>query len=145
LDGRIFVLSNEINRASKFETMISTPSYFDHYFKIESAYKDGNDFHFDAAQHGCNPDQNIEAVLLFSVEKYNLSERIGSTNGGASYSSISIKNAITGELVYSDSFHDGRGAWQTGDSDDARCEYTELTLHIIRRIEDFISNQAVTE
>jgi len=99
---------------------------------INAAYLSGNDFWFNAE------DQNLHVDFNWGGNRFFLVENIGYTNGGASWASVTIAKYGSDEVVYSDSFHDGNGAWQTGDSSDARCEYSALTNYILKVLRAYV-------
>ena len=105
---------------------------------INAAFLSGNDFWFNAADYGNNPDQNLHVDFNWDGNRYFLVENIGYTNGGASWSRVTVTKYGSDEVVYSDSFHDGNGAWQTGDSSDARCEYSDLTNYILKVLRSYV-------
>lgn len=105
---------------------------------VNKAYYQGNDLWFDAAQYGQDPDQNLHVDFVWGGHRFYLLERIGYTNGGASWSSVTVYQYGTDKVVYSDCYHDGNGAWQTSDSEDARCSYTELTEYILQVFRGYV-------
>ena len=116
----------------------SKTSFIKNLNSINDAYLKGNDFWFDASQYGQNPDQNLHVDFNWGGNRFFLVENIGYTNGGASWSRVTITKYGSDEVVYSDYYHDGNGAWQTGDSSDARCEYSELTNYIIKILSAYV-------
>ena len=107
---------------------------------VNSAYYSGNDYWFDAAQYGHDPDQNLHVDFTWGSTRLFLVEHIGYTNGGASYANTVITKYGSNEVVYSDCYHDGNGAWQTGDGSDARSEYSELTKYILKVLRAYVEN-----
>ena len=105
---------------------------------VNVAFLKGNDFWFDAAQYGQNPDQNLHVDFNWGGNRFFLVENIGYTNGGASWSSVTITKYGSNEVVYNDNYHDGNGSWQTSDGSDARCEYSELTNYILTILSAYV-------
>lgn len=105
---------------------------------VNNAYLRGNDFWFDAAQYGHDENQNLHVDFRWRDDRYFLVENIGYTNGGASWSRVTITKYGSDEVVYSDSYHNGNGAWQTGDGSDARCEYSELSRYILKILRSYV-------
>lgn len=105
---------------------------------IEAAFLSGNNFWFDAEEFGHNPDQNLHVDFQWGGNRFFLIEEIGYTNGGASWASVTITKHGADEVVYSDNFHDGNGAWQTSDGSDARCEYSELTNYMLKVLRSYV-------
>ena len=105
---------------------------------INAAFLSGNDFWFNAEDFGHSPDQNLHVDFKWGGNRFFLVENIGYTNGGASWSRVTVTKYGSDEVVYSDSFHDGNGAWQTGDSSDARCEYSDLTNYILKVLRSYV-------
>ena len=116
----------------------SKTSFIKNLISINDAYLRGNDFWFDASQYGHDPDQNLHVDFNWGGNRFFLVENIGYTNGGASWSRVEITKYGSDEIVYSDSFHDGNGAWQTSDGSDARCEYSELTRYILKVLSAYL-------
>jgi hypothetical protein len=105
---------------------------------VNNAYLRGNNFWFDAAQYGHDENQNLHVDFRWRDDRYFLVENIGYTNGGASWSRVTITKYGSDEVVYSDSYHNGSGAWQTGDGADARCEYSELTNYVLKILSSYV-------
>ena len=105
---------------------------------VNAAFLSGNDFWFDASQYGHDPDQNLHVDFNWGGNRFFLVENIGYTNGGANWSRVTITKYGSDEVVYSDSYHDGNGAWQTSDGSDSRCEYSELTNYIIKILSAYV-------
>ena len=101
---------------------------------VESAFIEGNDFWFDAAQYGHDTDQNLHVNFTWGGKKMELTENVGVTNCGASWRSVTVE--CDGRVVYSDLSHDGRGAWQTGD--DIACEYSKLTNYMLNFFNGYV-------
>ena len=118
----------------------SKTSFIKNLISINDAYLRGNDFWFDASQYGHDPDQNLHVDFNWGGNRFFLVENIGYTNGGASWSRVEITKYGSDEIVYSDSFHDGNGAWQTSDGSDARCEYSELTRYILKVLSAYLKS-----
>ena len=118
----------------------SKTSFIKNLISINDAYLRGNDFWFDASQYGHDPDQNLHVDFNWGGNRFFLVENIGYTNGGASWSRVEITKYGSDEVVYSDSFHDGNGAWQTSDGSDARCEYSELTRYILKVLSAYLKS-----
>ena len=116
----------------------SKTSFIKNLISINDAYLRGNDFWFDASQYGHDPDQNLHVDFDWGGNRFFLVENIGYTKGGASWSRVTVTKYGSDEVVYSDSFHDGNGAWQTGDSSDARCEYSDLTNYILKVLRSYV-------
>ena len=127
---------NKMTNSVKFAT--SKTSFRINLKGVNNAYLRGNDFWFDASQYGNNPDQNLHADFNWGGNRFFLVENIGYTSSGASWSRVTITKYGSDEVVYSDSFHDGNGAWQTGDSSDARCEYSDLTNYILNVLSAYV-------
>ena len=118
----------------------SKTSFIKNLISINDAYLRGNDFWFDASKYGHDPDQNLHVDFNWGGNRFFLVENIGYTNGGASWSRVEITKYGSDEIVYSDSFHDGNGAWQTSDGSDARCEYSELTRYILKVLSAYLKS-----
>ena len=125
-----------VNKVTNFAT--SKTSFRTNLRGINTAFLSGNDFWFNAEDFGHNPDQNLHVDFNWGGNRFFLVENIGYTNGGASWSSVTVTKYGSNEVVYSDIFHDGNGAWQTGDSSDARCEYIDLTNYILKVLRAYV-------
>lgn len=105
---------------------------------VNAAFLSGNDFWFNAEDYGHDPDQNLYIDFYWDDNRFFLVENIGYTNGGANWSSVTIKKYGTDEVVYNDYSHDGNGAWQTGDS--SRYNYSDLTNYILKILRSYVEN-----
>lgn len=105
---------------------------------VNNAYLRGNNFWFNPEDYGHSADQNLHVDFRWGNDRFFLVEQIGSTNGGANWASVQITKYHSNEVVYHDSYHDGNGAWQTGDAADARCEYSELTNYILKVLRAYV-------
>ena len=103
---------------------------------IESVFVEGNNFWFNAAQYGHDTDQNLHVKFTWGGKKMKLTEKVGITNGGASWRSVTVE--CDGDVIYSDSSHDGRGAWQTGDGAESAHEYSSLTSYMLRFFKSYV-------
>jgi len=108
-------------------------SFMDGIGTIRKAYLYGNNF-----WHQPDSDVNLHVDFSFNGKEYQLKEELGSTNGGASFANVTIKDKTTNEVVYHDYFHDGNGAWQTNDGNDAACYYTSLTNQVLRLFRKYV-------
>jgi hypothetical protein len=105
---------------------------------VNAAYLSGNNFWFNPEDYGQQADQNLHVDFHWKSNRYFLIEENGYTNGGASWSRVTITKYGSDEVVYSDSYHNGSGAWQTGDGTDARCEYSELTNYVLKILSSYV-------
>ena len=103
---------------------------------VESAFVEGNNFWFDAAQYGHDQDQNLHVKFAWGGKNMTLTEEVGVTNGGASWRSVTVE--CEGSVIYYDSSHDGRGAWQTGDDAESAHEYSSLTNYMLRFFRGYV-------
>ena len=100
---------------------------------VNAAYLKGNDFWFE--DYG---DYNLHVDFHWNGDRFFLIEYTGYTQSGASWSCTKIFKYGSNEVVYSDSYHDGRGAWPH-DGDSAKCQYSDLTEYILKVFKSYIT------
>lgn len=93
--------------------------------------------HYDGNEYWCESDEDVNFYATFQVgnNQFNLSETVGYTNGGASWSSVCVTNSKS-EIVYSDSYHNGNDAWQVGDSFSSKCDYNDFTNQLLTLLKE---------
>ena len=94
---------------------------------------EGNNYWYESTD-----DVNLHSVFTFKGHKYFAQELVHNTNGGACICNFAVYKYGTDDVIYSDYYHSGTGAWQTGDDQDAQRDYTPLTEYILKVLKGYL-------
>jgi hypothetical protein len=87
-----------------------------------------------------NNNDTLNVDFIWNGHRFFLAEEHNVTNGGASFSNLKITKYGSNEVVYSDYYHNGKGAWQTCDSAEYAADYNDLTEYILKVFRSFLES-----